>query len=207
MLTVELANRTVKYPKGIAENVLLGIGKFVFPVDFIILDMPKDVKVPLILRRPFLSIGHAKIDVFKIKIILRVGDDKIIFKSVKPASSLIKKVYMLILRERMELDLEARIMGETLVRDQVDDLIPTIEEGEVYEDAESTIDFDVVIAIGMLIYVRHLESSGRQRSEVQRYQAAGLGMLQLLMMQISETQGVGLDQYLKKHGSSKSLNA
>ncbi|GJU57784.1 putative reverse transcriptase domain-containing protein [Tanacetum coccineum] len=51
-LTVELANRTVKYPKGITENVLVGIGKFVFPVDFIILDMPKDVKVPLILGRP-----------------------------------------------------------------------------------------------------------------------------------------------------------
>ncbi|GJW89044.1 hypothetical protein Tco_0164384 [Tanacetum coccineum] len=73
---------------------------------------------------------------------------------VKPASSLIKKVYMLSLRERMELDLEARIMGETLVlnrssdpffedyielndlnvplelkRDQVDDFMPTIEEG------------------------------------------------------------------------------
>ncbi|GJW38339.1 hypothetical protein Tco_0064184 [Tanacetum coccineum] len=53
-------NRTVKHPKGIAENVLVGIGKFVFPVDFIILDMPKDVNVPLILGRPFLSIAHAK---------------------------------------------------------------------------------------------------------------------------------------------------
>ncbi|GJZ56672.1 hypothetical protein Tco_0612166 [Tanacetum coccineum] len=41
-LTVELADRTVKYPKGIAENVLVGIGKFTFPVDFIILDMPED---------------------------------------------------------------------------------------------------------------------------------------------------------------------
>ncbi|GKD44391.1 mitochondrial proton/calcium exchanger protein-like protein isoform X1, partial [Tanacetum coccineum] len=48
-LTVELANRTVKYPKGIAENLLVGIGKFTFPVDFIILDMPEDIKVPLIL--------------------------------------------------------------------------------------------------------------------------------------------------------------
>ncbi|GKE99221.1 hypothetical protein Tco_0022572 [Tanacetum coccineum] len=46
-LTIELADRTVKIPKGIAENVLVGIGKFVFPVDFIILDMPEDVKVPL----------------------------------------------------------------------------------------------------------------------------------------------------------------
>ncbi|GJX89872.1 hypothetical protein Tco_0343198 [Tanacetum coccineum] len=64
-LTVELADKTVKYTKGIAKNVLVGIGKFVFPVDFIILDMPEDVKVPLILRRPFLSTAHAKIDVFK----------------------------------------------------------------------------------------------------------------------------------------------
>ncbi|GKD60125.1 putative reverse transcriptase domain-containing protein [Tanacetum coccineum] len=158
-LTVELADRTVKYPKGIAENVLVGIGKFVFPVDFIVLDMPEDVKVPLILERPFLSTAHAKIDVFKRKITLRVGDEKIIFKSVKPASSLIKRVYMLSLRERMKLDLEARLMGETLGlnrsldplygdyielndlnvplelrRDQVDDLMPTIEEGEVIDE-------------------------------------------------------------------------
>ncbi|GJV27545.1 retrovirus-related pol polyprotein from transposon TNT 1-94, partial [Tanacetum coccineum] len=158
-LTVELAYRIVKYPKGIAKNLLVGIDKFGFPVDFIILDMPEDVKVPLILRRPFLSTAHAKIDVFKRKITLRVGDEKIIFKSIKPASSLIKRVYMLSLRERMELDLEARLMGETLVlnrsldplygdyielndlnvplelkRDQVDDLIPTIKEGEVIDD-------------------------------------------------------------------------
>ncbi|GJT19359.1 hypothetical protein Tco_0878065 [Tanacetum coccineum] len=134
-LTVELADKTVKYPKGIAENMLVGIGKFVFPIDFINLDMLEDVKVPLILERPFLSTAHAKIDVFKRKITLRVGDEKIIFKSVKPASSLIKRVYMLSLRERMKLDLEARLMGETLLRrDQVDDLMPTIEECEVIDD-------------------------------------------------------------------------
>ncbi|GJS61577.1 hypothetical protein Tco_0656361 [Tanacetum coccineum] len=114
-ITVELADRTVKHLKRIAENVLVGIGKFVFPVDFIILDMPKDVKVPLILGRLFLSIAHAKIDVFKRKMTLRAGDEKIIFKSVKPGSSLIKTVYMLSLRERMELDLEDWLMGETLV--------------------------------------------------------------------------------------------
>ncbi|GJT65144.1 putative reverse transcriptase domain-containing protein [Tanacetum coccineum] len=158
-LTVELADRTVKYPKGIAKNVLVGIGKFVFPVDFIILDMPEDIKVPLILGRPFLYTGGAKIDVYKRKITLMVREERIIFKSVKPASSLIKRVYMLSLRERMELDLEARLIGETLVinrsldplngdyiklndlnepfelrRNQGDDLMPTIEEGEVIEE-------------------------------------------------------------------------
>ncbi|GJR96190.1 putative ribonuclease H-like domain-containing protein [Tanacetum coccineum] len=158
-LIVELVDRTVKYPKGITENVLVGIGKFVFPVDFIILDMPEDIKVPLILERPFLSTARAKIDVYKRKITLRVGEERIVFTSVKPASSLIKRVYMLSLRERMELDLEARLMGETLVlnrsldpffedyielndlnepfelrRNQGDDLMPTIEEGEVIEE-------------------------------------------------------------------------
>ncbi|GKE66066.1 putative reverse transcriptase domain-containing protein [Tanacetum coccineum] len=132
-LTVELADRTVKYPKGIAENVLVGIGKFTFPLDFIILDMPEDIKVPLILRRPFLSTARAKINVYKRKFTLRVGEEKIIFKRVKSASSLIKRVYMLSLRERMELDLEARLIGETLVN-QGDDLMPTIEEGEVIEE-------------------------------------------------------------------------
>ncbi|GJZ67822.1 putative reverse transcriptase domain-containing protein [Tanacetum coccineum] len=158
-LTIELANRTVKYPKGIAENVLAGIGKFVFPIDFIIIDMPEDIKVLLILRRPFLSTAHAKIDVYKRKITLRVREERIIFISVKPASSLIKRVYMLSLRERMELDLEARLMGETLVinrsldpffedyielndlnvplelrKNQADDLMRTIKEGEVIEE-------------------------------------------------------------------------
>ncbi|GKA96632.1 putative reverse transcriptase domain-containing protein [Tanacetum coccineum] len=72
-ISKELA--TMKYPKGIAENMLVGIGKFVFPIDFIILDMPEDVKVPLILERPFLSTAYAKIDVFKRKITLRVVEE------------------------------------------------------------------------------------------------------------------------------------
>ncbi|GKB15352.1 hypothetical protein Tco_0849275 [Tanacetum coccineum] len=118
--------------------------------------MLEDIKVPLILGGPFLCTAHAKIDVYKRKITLLVGEERIIFKSVKPASSLIKRVYMLSLRERMELDLEARLMGETLVinrsldplnvdyielndlnepfelkRNQGDDLMPTIKEGEV----------------------------------------------------------------------------
>ncbi|GJR22725.1 putative reverse transcriptase domain-containing protein [Tanacetum coccineum] len=142
-----------------AENVLVEIGKFTFLVDFIILDMPEDIKVPLILGRPFLSTARAKIDVYKRKITLNVGEEKIMFKSVKPASSIIKRVYMLSLRERMELDLEAKLMGETLVlnrsldpfledyielndlnepfelrRNQGDDLMPTIKKGEVIKE-------------------------------------------------------------------------
>ncbi|GKC10581.1 hypothetical protein Tco_1007363 [Tanacetum coccineum] len=61
-LTIELADRTIKQPRGIAKNVLVRIGKFVFPIDFIILDIPEDDDVPLILERPFLSTAHVKIN-------------------------------------------------------------------------------------------------------------------------------------------------
>ncbi|GJZ93567.1 hypothetical protein Tco_0665632 [Tanacetum coccineum] len=104
-------------------------------IDFIILDMPEDIKVPLILERLFLSTARIKIDVYKRKITLRVGEEKIIFKSVKPVSSLIKRVYMLSLRERMELDLEARLMGETLLRRKsTDDLMPPLRKVRLIEE-------------------------------------------------------------------------
>ncbi|GJY62241.1 retrotransposon protein [Tanacetum coccineum] len=79
-LTIELADRTVKQTRGIAENVLVRIGKFIFPIDIIILDIPEDDDIPLILGRPFLSTAHVKIDVFKRKVTLRVGEEKPVFK-------------------------------------------------------------------------------------------------------------------------------
>ncbi|GJR48155.1 hypothetical protein Tco_1316258 [Tanacetum coccineum] len=81
-LTVELADRTVKYPKGIAENVLVGIGKFTFLIDFIILDMPEDIKVPLILGRPFLSTAHAKIDVVDFRTWLGISLETIVMSTM-----------------------------------------------------------------------------------------------------------------------------
>ncbi|GJS85043.1 mitochondrial proton/calcium exchanger protein-like protein isoform X1 [Tanacetum coccineum] len=194
-LTVELTDRTVKYPKGIAENVLVGISKFVFLVDFIILDMPEDVKVPLILRRPFFSTAHAKIDVFQRNITLRVREEKIILKIVKPASSLIKRVYMLSLRERMEVDLEDRLMGETLVlnrsldsffedyielndlnvplelmRDQVDDLMPTIEEGEVIKEFRARND-------------ARMDLSAKKWTKLVKYQSSGILCVIVVMLE------------------------
>nr|GEV12076.1 hypothetical protein [Tanacetum cinerariifolium] len=92
--------------------------------------MPENVKVPLILGIPFLSTADAKIYVFKRKITLRVGDEKVIFKSMKPATSLIKRVYIALdplYGDYIELN-DLKIPLE-LGRYQVDDLIPTIKEG------------------------------------------------------------------------------
>ncbi|GJS70637.1 ribonuclease H-like domain-containing protein [Tanacetum coccineum] len=106
-LTIELADRTIKQPRGITENVLVRIGKFIFPIDFIILDIPEDDDVPIILGRPFLSTAHSKIDVYKRKITLRVGEEKLVFKSIKPATSIIKRVFVI-----KSLDSKTELIGE-----------------------------------------------------------------------------------------------
>ncbi|XP_076934139.1 uncharacterized protein LOC143600295 [Bidens hawaiensis] len=70
---LSLADRSVKYPRGIIENLLVRVDKFVFPVDFVVLDMEADEKVPIILGRPFLCNAKALIDVYDRKITLRVS--------------------------------------------------------------------------------------------------------------------------------------
>ena len=82
-MTLSLADRSVKYPRGIVENLLVKVDKFVFPVDFVILDMEVDDSVPIILGRPFLRTAKAVIDVFDGKITLRVGDENVTFEVVK----------------------------------------------------------------------------------------------------------------------------
>ncbi|KAK5840253.1 hypothetical protein PVK06_009143 [Gossypium arboreum] len=79
-MSIQLADRSVKYPRGIIEDVLLKIDKFIFPVDFVVLDLDEDMEVPLILRRPFLVTSRAVTDVGDGKLVLRVGDEEIIFK-------------------------------------------------------------------------------------------------------------------------------
>nr|GEY39033.1 reverse transcriptase domain-containing protein [Tanacetum cinerariifolium] len=70
-ITIELANRAICTPAGIARDVFIPVGKFTFPVDFVIVDYESDHRVPLILGRPFLRTARALIDVHGEKMILR----------------------------------------------------------------------------------------------------------------------------------------
>nr|GFA96556.1 hypothetical protein [Tanacetum cinerariifolium] len=70
-LVLELANRTIFKPTGVAENVFVKVGKFYFPADFVVLDFVADPRVLLILGRPFLSTAHAIINVYEREIIIR----------------------------------------------------------------------------------------------------------------------------------------
>ena len=62
-VTLQMANRFMAQLEGILEDVLIKGGKFIFPVDFVVIDMEEDKQVPLLLRRPFLASRVALIDV------------------------------------------------------------------------------------------------------------------------------------------------
>ncbi|XP_021770278.1 uncharacterized protein LOC110734429 [Chenopodium quinoa] len=91
-ITLQLANRSIKFPKDQVDDVPLRVGKFVILMDFVVLEMDEDASIPIILGRPFLATSGAIIDVNSDKISLKVGDEVIEFDlndSMKyPSSSL-----------------------------------------------------------------------------------------------------------------------
>ena len=72
-MTLQMADETLAHPEGILEDVFIKVGKFVFPMDFVVINIEEDKKVSLLLGRPFLATGVALIDVKKGKLTLRVG--------------------------------------------------------------------------------------------------------------------------------------
>uniref|UniRef100_A0A1S3Z2V4 Aspartic peptidase DDI1-type domain-containing protein n=1 Tax=Nicotiana tabacum TaxID=4097 RepID=A0A1S3Z2V4_TOBAC len=76
---LQLADRSIAHSEGVIEDVLLQIGKFIFPTDFIILDYEADELVPIILGRPLLATGDAIIKVREGKMILRVDEEEAVF--------------------------------------------------------------------------------------------------------------------------------
>ncbi|GJZ07635.1 reverse transcriptase domain-containing protein [Tanacetum coccineum] len=78
-MTLELANRSVAYPVGVAEDVIVKVGKFHFPAGFVVVNYDVDPRVLLILGIPFLRTAHALVDVYGEELILRDEDEKLIF--------------------------------------------------------------------------------------------------------------------------------
>nr|GEZ43187.1 reverse transcriptase domain-containing protein [Tanacetum cinerariifolium] len=78
-MTLELADRSITHPKGVAEDIFIKVGKFHFSNDFVVVDFEADPHVPLILGRSFLRTRRALIDVYGEEITLRVNDEAVTF--------------------------------------------------------------------------------------------------------------------------------
>ncbi|RYR62300.1 hypothetical protein Ahy_A04g019769 [Arachis hypogaea] len=82
-VVIRLADKTQKQAIGVVENMLLKVGKYFLPTDFVILDMEESHLHPIILGRPFLATVRALIDVEKGELILRIHDEQLSFNVFK----------------------------------------------------------------------------------------------------------------------------
>ncbi|GJV34921.1 reverse transcriptase domain-containing protein [Tanacetum coccineum] len=78
-MTLELVDRSIAQPIGIAEDVYVKVRKFHFLADFVVVDFDADPRVPLILGRSFLKTGRALIDVYKGELTLHIGKEAVTF--------------------------------------------------------------------------------------------------------------------------------
>ncbi|XP_070040928.1 uncharacterized protein [Nicotiana tomentosiformis] len=78
--SLQLVNQTTIIPEGIVEDVLIWVDKFVFSMDFIVVNMEEYKEVPIILGRPFLATSRDILDIHEKKLMLRVGDETVTFK-------------------------------------------------------------------------------------------------------------------------------
>ncbi|XP_015166292.1 uncharacterized protein [Solanum tuberosum] len=86
-----MSDRSIKHPVGILYDILVKVDRFIYPANFVILDCDIDVKVPIILGRPFLATDRALVDVESGKLKFRVNDDEVtfnIYKSMKQPSNI-----------------------------------------------------------------------------------------------------------------------
>ncbi|GKB98746.1 RNA-directed DNA polymerase, partial [Tanacetum coccineum] len=86
-MSIQLADRSVKYPLRVCENMLVKLNKFIFSVDFVVLEMDEDELVPIILGRPFLTTARVVIDVHEGKLSPRVRNETVTFNIGKSVRS------------------------------------------------------------------------------------------------------------------------
>ncbi|XP_015963445.1 uncharacterized protein LOC107487340 [Arachis duranensis] len=85
-MALQLADRSFKFPHGIVEDLLVKVGDFIFPANFVVLDMQEEAKASIILGRPFLATAGVVIDVQKGDLTLRLHNEKMTFNVFKAMS-------------------------------------------------------------------------------------------------------------------------
>ena len=78
-MTLQLADRSIKHPYGVVEDLLVKVDKFLFPIDFVVMDIEEDMDVPVILGRPFMKTAKVIIVVDKGKLKVCVENEEVSF--------------------------------------------------------------------------------------------------------------------------------
>nr|GEZ38693.1 reverse transcriptase domain-containing protein [Tanacetum cinerariifolium] len=129
-MTLELANRAICTPDGIARDVFVPVGRFTFPADFVVVDYESDPRVHLILGRPFLRTARALIDVHGEEMILRDEDERLTLNMKHDTANYSNHPY----RESVKLINIFNISSEDCLKDLVsnkEEILKAVEENAI----------------------------------------------------------------------------
>ena len=135
-MTLQLADRSIKYPYGIVKDLLVKVDKFMFPVDFVVMETEEDLELPLILGRPFMKTARVMIDVDKAKLKVCVQDEVVsfnVFDAMKHPSDAKGCFWLDVLDRIYEEQKQSLLMTEPLMRilDGCKDQLEDLDEEEV----------------------------------------------------------------------------
>ena len=118
-MSLQLADRSVTYLRGIVEDVLVKVDKLIFPTDFVFLDFEEDNKIPIILGRPFLATVQTLIDVRKGELTMRVQDEMVtfnVFNAIKLPSDEDECFKVELLKAAVNSEIDQKLKSDILER-------------------------------------------------------------------------------------------
>ncbi|XP_070013316.1 uncharacterized protein [Nicotiana sylvestris] len=119
-IRLQMADRSIKQPVGIVNDVLVKVGKFHLPTDFVILDCAVNKEIPIILGRPFLATGRALMDSERNEIKFCVNDEQVTFQASKGMKLLHEYESISVIdvldevEDAVEMKMEEQCLGEAL---------------------------------------------------------------------------------------------
>ncbi|XP_057761084.1 uncharacterized protein LOC130981506 [Arachis stenosperma] len=142
-MAFQLADRTFNFPHGVVEDLLVKVGEFIFPTDFVVLDIEEEANASIILGRPFLATARAIIDVQKGELVIRLHDEKMVF-NVFTAMSYAKES----IGECMMVDIMKKLVQGVLEEDQFDDAMEQEQQTSCSELPQESMEGSIMLDKG-----------------------------------------------------------
>ncbi|XP_025670365.1 uncharacterized protein [Arachis hypogaea] len=130
-ISLQLADSSAKIPLGVIEDMIVRVGPFAFPIDFVVLEIEEHKNVSIILGRPFLATRRTFIDVENGKVILRVNEDEFVLDATKAMD------YPNVSEECMRIDIIDSLVEETHSVESLEEELQDILE-DVSSDKEAS---------------------------------------------------------------------
>ncbi|XP_057747089.1 uncharacterized protein LOC130966322 [Arachis stenosperma] len=146
-MALQLADRSFKFPHGIVEDLLVKVGDFIFPADFVVLDMQEEAKTSIILGWPFLATAGAIIDVQKGDLTLRLHNEKMTFNVFKAISY------------------PPEQLGECMRLDALEEEVQECFEEEEHEEPERSMEEEYISSEDVATAESHVQDAPKEETE------------------------------------------